>query len=141
MAKAEKKEFLPPYEPIILMRNISVKKLSEFEANKLFLKGFFIDIIPIRHYPYKKMGAQIFGYVGPVSRKQFENKKYGYLNSSDIIGETGIEYYYQKYLHGKDGGKRVIVNSEGEPIGNIVVKKPTMGANLYTTLDFSLDVI
>ncbi len=139
LAKAEKKEFLPPYEPIILMRNISVKKLSKFEADKLFLKGFFIDIIPIRHYPYKKMGAQIFGYVGPVSRKQFESKKYGYLNSSDIIGETGIEYYYQRYLHGKDGEKRVIVNSEGEPIGNIVVKKPTMGANLYTTMDFSLE--
>jgi Cell division protein FtsI/penicillin-binding protein 2 len=30
------------------------------------------------------------------------------------------------------------VNSKGEPIGNIVVKKPVMGANLYTTLDFSL---
>ncbi|HEC25158.1 MAG TPA: penicillin-binding protein 2 [bacterium] len=139
LAKAEKKEFLPPYEPIILMRNISVKTLSKFEANKLFLKGFFIDIIPIRHYPYKKMGAQIFGYVGPVSRKQFENKKYAYLNFADIIGETGIEYYYQKYLHGKDGEKRIIVNSKGEPIGNIVVKKPTMGANLYTTLDFSLE--
>ncbi len=139
LKKVNKEKFLPPYEPIILIRNISLKELSKFEVNKLFLKGFFIAKIPIRHYPHKKMGAQIFGYVGPVSPKELEEKKYGYLNSSDIIGETGLEYYYQKYLHGKDGEKRIVVNSKGEPIGRIIVKKPVMGANLYTTLDFSLE--
>ena len=138
LQKVKKEEFLPPYEPIILIRNISIKELSKFEVNKLFLKGFFIAKIPIRHYPYGKMGAQIFGYVGPVSSSELKEKKYGYLNSSDIIGETGLEYYYQKYLHGKDGEKRIVVNSKGEPIGNIVIKKPVMGANIYTTLDFSL---
>jgi penicillin-binding protein 2 len=136
--EVKKEEFLPPYEPIILIRNISLKELSKFEVNKLFLKGFFIAKIPIRHYPYKKMGAQIFGYVGPVSSSELKEKKYAYLNSSDIIGETGLEYYYQKYLHGKDGEKRIVVNSRGEPIGKVVIKKPVMGANIYTTLDFSL---
>ncbi len=135
----KKEEFLPSYEPIILMRNISVKELSKFEVNKLFLPGFFIAKIPIRHYPYKKIGAQIFGYVGPVSSSQLKEKKYDYLNSSDIVGETGLEYYYQKYLHGKDGEKRVVVNSHGEPIGKIIIKKPVMGANLYTTLDLPLE--
>ncbi|MHB8232329.1 MAG: penicillin-binding protein 2 [bacterium] len=138
LKKVKKEEFLPPYEPIILIRNISIKELSKFEVNKLFLKGFFIAKIPIRHYPFKKMGAQIFGYVGPVSAPALKEEKYNYLNSSDIIGETGLEYYYQKYLHGKDGEKRIVVNSKGEPIGNVVIKKPVMGANLYTTLDFSL---
>ncbi len=135
----EKEEFLPTYEPIILMRNISVKELSRFEVNKMFLPGFFIAKIPIRHYPYKKIGAQIFGYVGPISPAQLKEKKYDYLNSSDIVGETGLEYYYQKYLHGKDGEKRVVVNSRGEPIGKIIIKKPVMGANLYTTLDLPLE--
>ncbi len=138
LEKTKKEEFLPPYEPIILIRNIPIKELSKFEVNKLFLKGFFIAKIPIRHYPYKKMGAQIFGYVGPVSSSELKEKKYSYLNSSDIIGETGLEYYYQQYLHGKDGEKRIVVNSKGEPIGNVVIKKPFMGANIYTTLDFSL---
>ncbi|MCL6119857.1 MAG: penicillin-binding protein 2 [Deltaproteobacteria bacterium] len=138
LKKVKKEEFLPSYEPIIIMRNISVKQLSRFEVNKLFLKGFFVAKIPIRHYPYIKMGAQIFGYVGPVSSVQLKEAKYSYLNSSDIIGETGLEYYYQKYLHGKDGEKRIVVNSKGEPIGKVIVKKPEMGANLYTTLDFTL---
>jgi len=95
--------------------------------------------IPIRRYPYDKMGAQIFGYVGPVSSSQLKEKKYHHLNSSDIIGETGLEYYYQKYLRGKDGEKQIIVNSGGEPIGKVVVEKPVMGANLYTTLDLPLE--
>ncbi len=138
LRKVKKEEFLPSYEPIILIRNISLKGLSKFEVNKMFLRGFFVAKIPIRHYPYIKMGAQIFGYVGPVSSAQLKDKKYGYLNSSDILGETGLEYYYQKYLHGKDGEKRIVVNSGGEPIGRIVIKKPVMGANIYTTLDFSL---
>lgn len=138
LKKVKKEEFLPPYEPIILIRNISIKNLSKFEVNKLFLKGFFIAKIPIRHYPYHKMGAQIFGYVGPVSSHQLKEKKYKYLNSSDIIGETGLEYYYQKYLRGEDGEKRIVVNSHGKPIGKIIIKKPVMGANLYTTLDLPL---
>lgn len=139
LKKVEKEEFLPAYEPIILIHNISVKELSKFEVNKLFLKGFFVAKIPIRHYLYKKMGAQIFGYVGPVSSSELKEKKYNYLNSSDIIGKTGLEYYYQKYLHGKNGEKRIVVNSKGNPIGDIVIKKPVMGANIYTTLDFSLE--
>lgn len=137
--KIAKERFLPEYEPIILIRNISIKQLSKFEVNKLFLDGFFIAKIPIRHYPYDKMGAQIFGYVGPVSSSELKEKRYSYLNSSDIIGETGLEYYYQKYLHGKDGEKRIVVDSHGEPIGNVVIKKPVMGSNLYTTLDYSLE--
>jgi Cell division protein FtsI/penicillin-binding protein 2 len=74
LQKIKKEEFLPPYEPIILIRNISLKELSKFEVNKLFLKGFFIAKIPIRHYPYGKMGAQIFGYVGPVSSTELKEK-------------------------------------------------------------------
>lgn len=139
LKKVKKEEFLPSYESIILIRNISVKELSRFEVNKLFLKGFFIAGIPIRRYPYGKIGAQIFGYVGPVSSSQLKEKKYHRLNSSDIIGETGLEYYYQKYLRGKDGEKQIVVNSGGEPIGKVVVEKPVMGANLYTTLDLPLE--
>lgn len=137
--KIKSESFLPSYEPVILVRNISIKELSRFEDNKMFLQGFFINNIPIRHYPFEKMGAQIFGYVGPVSNIQLKNKKYKYLNPSDIVGETGLESFYQQYLHGKDGEKRVVVDSTGNPIGKIDLKTPVMGDNLYTTMNLPLE--
>jgi penicillin-binding protein 2 len=137
--KVKSEDFLPTYESIIILRNMSIKDLSVFEVNKLFLPGFFIEKIPIRHYPYKNIGAQIFGYVGLVSAKHLQDKKYSYLNSSDIIGETGLEYYYQKYLHGIDGEKRIVVDSLGGSIGKIIIKKPKMGSDIYTTIDLPLE--
>ena len=135
----KKEEFIPDYDSIVLIRNLSIKNLSIFEVNKLYLPGFFIEKIPIRHYKYGDMGAQIFGYVGLVSSEQLKEKKYSYVNPSDIIGETGLEYYYQKYLHGKDGEKRVVVNSFGKTEGKVVVEKPKMGDNIYTTLNLTLE--
>jgi penicillin-binding protein 2 len=135
----KKEEFIPNYESIVLIRNLSIKDLSVFEVNKLYLPGFFIEKIPIRHYPYENMGAQIFGYVGLISSAQLKEKKYSYVNPSDIVGETGIEYYYQKYLHGEDGEKRVVVNSSGKTVGKVMVKKPKMGDNIYTTINLSLE--
>ncbi len=137
--KIKHNKSIPAYEPVILVRNISMRELAVFENNKIFLKGFFIAGIPIRHYPYKKMGAQVFGYVGLVSSSQLKGEGDEYLHSSDIIGDTGLEYYYQKYLHGKDGEERIVVDSEGNAIGKVTVKKPFMGSDLYTTLDFSLE--
>ena len=59
--------------------------------------------------------AHALGYVGEVSTEQLKQQPYkdkGF-KPGDIIGQEGIEKVYDDYLRGKDGYRKVIVDSRG----------------------------
>lgn len=95
--------------------------------------------VAIRSYPYGQMAAQVFGYVGPVSEKELKKAAYKGAVAGEVVGQTGLEYYYGKYLRGKPGVERVEVNALGEPQpAELSPIPPTSGYSLQTTLDLGL---
>jgi len=58
----------------------------------------------IRRYPHGSLAAQLLGYVGQNTQ-----------SAGDVIGQTGIEYSFDKYLRGVAGAARVRVDSLGRP--------------------------
>jgi len=60
--------------------------------------------VSTRSYPNGGgVGAQILGYVGPITGSEItQHPNQGYQTDS-TIGKTGIESYYEQYLRGKDG--------------------------------------
>jgi penicillin-binding protein 2 len=95
---------------------------------------------PQRLYTYGSLAAHVLGYIGEISPKELEDPKYadaGY-KPGDIVGKGGIEKYYDKILRGKDGKKRVVVDSRGRPIRDLDEIPPIKGQDIVLTLD--LDV-
>jgi penicillin-binding protein 2 len=102
--------------------------------------GVVQEPVSIREYPFGEMAAQILGYVGQVSKGELETPAFRGVKQGTIVGQAGLEYYYDHYLRGKPGVQRVAVNAEGQPVpAKLAPTPPQAGYSLQTTLDLGLE--
>lgn len=90
---------------------------------KLGIAG--IDTTPTtkRFYPSKSMASQVIGFVGTEGK-----------------GLAGLEYRWEKQLHGTDGERRIVKDGQGDAISTVDVTKVEPGADLKLTLDSQLQL-
>ncbi|MCI0665969.1 MAG: hypothetical protein L0220_33355, partial [Acidobacteria bacterium] len=101
---------------------------------------------PRRHYPYGLMAAHALGYVGEVDKRELNDPKSPFYREKgfklgDIIGKAGIERTHNDILMGKDGERRVLVDSKGRIQKEIDRVEPVPGRDLYTTIDFDIQKV
>ena len=58
----------------------------------------------------------------------------------DIVGKGGLEQYYDEYLRGKPGYRKVIVDSRGRVQSEIETVPPQAGQDLISTIDLDLQI-
>ena len=135
--KAGKRAF---YKPVTLKNSISRDQLAVIEAHKFDLPGIQIDIEPTRYYIYKKTAAHLLGYLGEINVSELKSGKYLNVKSGDSIGKYGIEKSFQKFLHGKRGGKQIEVDATGRIIKVLRTIDSVPGFDLNLTLDLELQL-
>ena len=128
----------PTYRPITIVQDASLAQVAAVTARRLDfeLPDVVVEQVPTRHYPTDAMAAHLFGYVGEVNDNQVAESDE--LKSGDIVGQAGIERIYNALLMGKDGAKRVVVNSVGREIRTLDEDPPTMGKRLQLTIDYDV---
>ena len=127
-------------QPILVKQNASHADRQWIAAHELEHPEISIDQQPQRIYRHGKLAAHLLGYIGQVSPRQLELpafKDSGY-KAGDIIGQGGIEAVYDKILRGKDGMRRVIVDSRGVPKAELERIEPVKGQDVITTIDLDL---
>ena len=124
----------PTYRPITVLQDASLAQVAAVAARHLELPDVVVEEVPTRRYP-EGMAAHLFGYVGEVSDVQVTRD--GDVKSGDIVGKAGIEQSYNALLMGKDGFKKVVVNSIGREIPDrpIDEEPPVEGKRLQLTID------
>jgi len=96
-----------------------------------------------RHYPYGPLAAHVIGYMGELTREEYDRLKdegYGYGHS---IGRLGIEQYYENVLKGQNGSKFVEMNYLSRRLGmtsEMQPVPPVPGNNITLTLDTRLQM-
>jgi len=137
-----------PFAMIKLKDNLSRDEVFRLKRIILDNPGLDIRESVVRHYPLAENGAQLFGYVAEISKKQIPlyNQMYKNINfeQGDIIGQTGLEEVLEKEIRGEDGiqflqvdafGRETTTNTPniyGEQITN---KEPNHGNNVVLTID------
>jgi penicillin-binding protein 2 len=89
----------------------------------------------LRHYPHEQVGAHLFGYVSEVTEAQLEDERYRGVRQGDRVGQSGIEYSYDRFLRGENGARRLQVDARGTLRKQLNVKEPKQGRQLRLTLD------
>jgi penicillin-binding protein 2 len=88
---------------------------------------------------YGEMAAQVIGHVGLVSEPELKKPAFRGVQEGTVVGQEGLEYYYDRYLRGQAGVERVEVNSEGYPVpSGLSPSPPVAGRTLQLTLDLPL---
>ncbi len=130
----------PDYETMVLKENATLEDITWVETHTLEYPELRVELQPQRFYPHGEMLAHVLGYVGEISPKQLEKPEYQEkgFRPGDIIGKGGLEQYYDEFLRGTPGYRKVIVDSRGRVQQEIASVPPQPGQDMYTTLDLNL---
>jgi penicillin-binding protein 2 len=91
---------------------------------------------PKRYYPYGETAAHIIGYVSNANQNDID--KDPLLSVVGYVGKNGIEKYYNSYLEGEAGERKIKVNATNEQIQEISNKAPVENKQLKLTIDMNL---
>jgi penicillin-binding protein 2 len=130
----------PAFESILIKEGASQADIAWVDAHQLELPALRVEQTPQRRYPANGMLAHVLGYVGEISPEQLKQPDFrdkGY-RPGDIIGQEGIEAVYDEYLRGRDGFRKVIVDSRGHIQNEVERIEPQSGQDIVTTIDLDL---
>ena len=128
----------PKFRPIILKEDVSVGDIAFVKAHRYELPEITVEFQPRRRYLDNEVAAHAMGYVGEVTEAELATDEFVNFKSGDLIGKAGLEREYNNVLVGKDGFKRVIVNSFGREMGKLEEEPAIPGNDLVTTIDIDL---
>lgn len=120
-----------------LLKKVSSKRYFEYIKRKVDpviaekilsknLSGVHAQTEEKRFYPMCESAVHIIGFTG-----------------TDNIGLEGLEFKYEKYLHGKIGRTQIRRDALGRPIliEPVEIRKAERGADLYLTIDSNLQFV
>ncbi|HEY9072741.1 MAG TPA: penicillin-binding protein 2, partial [Desulfobaccales bacterium] len=113
-------------------------ELARVETFQPELPGVLVQIQPKREYRQKGQAAHALGYLGEITEGQLKSDKFANYKIGDYVGRCGIELAWDKYLRGTRGYRRIEVDAYGREFGQLDSVFPTPGANVYLTLDSSM---
>lgn len=104
----------------------SVDEATAAKVRQLDLQGVYLAEQGSRVYGYGDLLCQTLGFV-----------------SSDGVGQTGLEAYYDKYLRGIDGALLTETDLVGKELtdGNMTYLAPTEGMTLRLTVDVNIQAV
>ncbi len=107
----------PAFEPIIIKDDITPDERAFIESHRDEFPELETLMVHRRLYPENGFMAHLIGYVGEVSEDMLNTSRFELYQKGDIVGQSGVELFYNDYLMGKDGSRRVLVDSKGKEVG------------------------
>ena len=127
-----------PASPVILKQGLGTGKVFFLRENQERFPGVTVERVFAREYKQGDLAAHLFGNVGEVTKEQLDQPRYAGLEQGDTVGQSGIEYEYDRFLRGKPGASRVQVDALGRPKGQLQSEPARAGDNVRLTIDSDL---
>jgi len=130
------------FETMVLKENVDMRDISWVESHALEFPELRVELQPQRFYPLGTTLAHVLGYVGEISPNQLKDPEYqdkGF-RPGDIVGKGGLEQYYDEFLRGRPGYRKVLVDSRGRVQSELDIVKPQAGQDLVTTIDLDIQM-
>ena len=124
-----------PSMPVAVWRDIDYSTLAKFSEREGEFPGFACRETEERTYPNGSLAAHLLGYVGR-DRGEAEagDEKFNFF-MPEMRGRAGVEIYYDSFLRGVSGEKRLLVDARGFAISEWTVSEAKRGPDLTLALD------
>lgn len=128
------------FETMVLKENVGIEDITWVEAHSLEFPELRVELQPQRFYPLGTTLAHVLGYVGEISPNQLKEPEFADkgFRPGDIVGKGGLEQYYDEYLRGRPGYRKVLVDSKGRVQSELEIVKPQAGQDLVSTIDLDI---
>ncbi len=125
----------------LFMRQLSKEEFARMADVMINFKGFHFEQSFFRTYPGHTL-ANALGYIGEISKEQYDQQKEKYYRKGDYIGLSGIEKEYEIELRGKRGVKFTLMDVHMEDKGSYEDGRfdttAVVGKDLFSSIDMEL---
>ncbi|GHV22492.1 penicillin-binding protein 2 [Clostridia bacterium] len=127
------------YTPQDFLTQLGYKEYGILQESIYKFPGFYIQQRTVREYssPY---AAHVLGYIAPADKQNIADDSY--YQRGDLVGKTGVERSYEKYLRGEKGVEILLRDAHGRIKGKyedgIYDKAPVSGKDLTLSIDIEL---
>ncbi|QYC43970.1 Stage V sporulation protein D [Nonomuraea coxensis DSM 45129] len=132
-----------PYQPVPLDEKVDTREALQILERQEEFPGVTAEIHSVRQYPGGRAGAQMLGYLQPVTEEELEKREglKAAFSGVDLAGRDGLEYVYDDALRGKAGLRRVQVDRMGKALGVEDQVTPIPGDHLVTSIDSRIQTV
>ncbi|TKB52174.1 MAG: penicillin-binding protein 2 [Nitrospira sp.] len=120
---------------------LTLREATLIESHRVDLPGVMVQVESQRNYPGGVTASHLLGYVGEVSPEQLEKPEYVDLHQGSIVGQYGVEKFFDRLVRGQAGQKSIEVDAIGHEKRTVVVEQPHAGDDLYLTIDARLQKV
>jgi penicillin-binding protein 2 len=135
-ATLERSAGRPPFQEVLIKRNLSFDEVAAIETHQLELPGVTLRVTPSRIYPYGAVLAHVLGYVGEATQDELERDPH--YRSGDVVGKAGLEKAWEADLRGIHGGQQVEVDALGRELRVLDEEEAIPGHTLVLSIDLDL---
>ncbi|MFD2516939.1 penicillin-binding protein 2 [Salinimicrobium flavum] len=137
--RLDKAKIYSPRLPSVVVPQLTKSEYAYLQEKMRKYEGFYIQKRSLRDY-YTEHGASLLGFISEVNQRKVKEDPY-YL-SGDLIGNTGIEGFYEEELRGVKGVKYIQKDRFNRDIGpykgGVFDTLPRKGKDLTITIDAEL---
>ena len=124
------------HDPIVIIKFLPYERVLPHYTELSRKPHITIEPTTKRYYPYGDMTAHVIGYVGKANEREMARDEMVKLTM--IAGKSGLEKYYNRFLEGEPGYKKVKVSAFNEQIEVLETVPPKEDTDITLHLDMEL---
>ena len=114
-----------PFAPATLIGDVSTQLGFYLDERNVGFPGLHVIGLPTRFYPQGRLGGTFLGLLGEVSPAELQERRYAKARPGEVVGQTGVEAEYDRYLNGGFDHARVRVDARGEIVSPLRTERRT----------------
>lgn len=125
---------------IQIAKNISLNSMNQITEQNSKFPGATITENSKRVYTLGNTASHVIGRIGMIEDSELKEYDSRY-DQNDVVGKSGIEYIFEKYLKGTNGVKQIDMDVNGTTTDEYISKEAVAGSDIILTIDSKLQAI
>lgn len=120
----------------VVAEDVRLRDIAFISEHADAYPGISTEARTVREYPYGALASHVLGYTGTPTDDELTQAGFGRkVESTDIVGKSGIESSYDSILSGDQGERRMMVDAAGDVVAVVAETLPNKGSDVTLTID------